>query len=125
MRGPGTGTSDDIPLTLNTGGEGMNINVSNGEGLAVLPAADHAQPRGGRSRERHHRDDERAPPRGLKAGASYADGSAPYKLGSDPELEQKRMVDAGTGVSTALVSARRSGNSLALYRRTFERPRTA
>lgn len=74
LQGPGTGTSDDIPLTLNTGGEGMNINVSNGEGLAVLPAKTMQHPEAVEAVNDIIETTNGKPPRGLKAGASYADG---------------------------------------------------
>ena len=74
LQGPGTGTSDDIPLTLNTGGEGMNINVSNGEGLAVLPAKTMRSPEAVEAVNDIIETTNGKPPRGLKAGASYADG---------------------------------------------------
>lgn len=38
LSGPGTGTSDDIPMKVNKGGKSLDVNVSNGEALAVLPA---------------------------------------------------------------------------------------
>lgn len=112
LQGPGTGTSDDIPLTLNTGGEGMNINVSNGEGLAVLPAKTMQHPEAVAAVNDIIETTNGKPPRGLKAGASYADGSAPYKLGSDPELEQKRMVDAGLASPDSTGFGSSVGNSL-------------
>lgn len=74
IAGPGTGTSDDIPLTLRTGGEGMNINVSNGEGLAVLPAKTMRNPEAVAAVNDIIETTNGKPPRGLKAGASYADG---------------------------------------------------
>lgn len=74
IAGPGTGTSDDIPLTLRTGGEGMNINVSNGEGLAVLPAKTMQHPEAVAAVNDIIETTNGKPPRGLKAGASYADG---------------------------------------------------
>ena len=112
LQGPGTGTSDDIPLTLNTGGEGMNINVSNGEGLAVLPAKTMQHPEAVAAVNDIIYQTNGKPPRGLRAGASYADGSAPYKLGSDPELEQKRMVDAGLASPDSTGFGSSVGNSL-------------
>lgn len=112
LQGPGTGTSDDIPLTLRTGGEGMNINVSNGEGLAVLPAKTMQHPEAVAAVNDIIETTNGKPPRGLKAGASYADGSAPYKLGSDPELEQKRMVDAGLASPYSTGFGSSVGNSL-------------
>ena len=112
IAGPGTGTSDDIPLTLRTGGEGMNINVSNGEGLAVLPAKTMQHPEAVAAVNDIIETTNGKPPRGLKAGASYADGSAPYKLGSDPELEQKRMVDAGLASPDSTGFGSSVGNSL-------------
>ena len=112
LQGPGTGTSDDIPLTLRTGGQGMDINVSNGEGLAVLPAKTMQHPEAVEAVNDIIETTNGKPPRGLKAGASYADGSAPYKLGSDPELEQKRMVDAGLASPDSTGFGSSVGNSL-------------
>lgn len=112
LQGPGTGTSDDIPLTLRTGGQGMDINVSNGEGLAVLPAKTMQHPEAVAAVNDIIETTNGKPPRGLKAGASYADGSAPYKLGSDPELEQKRMVDAGLASPDSTGFGSSVGNSL-------------
>ena len=74
LQGPGTGTSDDIPLTLRTGGQGMDINVSNGEGLAVLPAKTMQHPEAVEAVNDIIETTNGKPPRGLKAGASYADG---------------------------------------------------
>ena len=74
LQGPGTGTSDDIPLTLRTGGQGMDINVSNGEGLAVLPAKTMRNPEAVEAVNDIIETTNGKPPRGLKAGASYADG---------------------------------------------------
>ena len=74
VKGPGTGTSDDIPISLNAGGERMNINVSNGEGLAVLPAKTMQHPEAIDAVNTIIETTNGKPPRGLKAGASYADG---------------------------------------------------
>lgn len=112
LQGPGTGTSDDIPLTLRTGGQGMDINVSNGEGLAVLPAKTMRNPEAVEAVNDIIETTNGKPPRGLKAGASYSDGSAPYKLGSDPELEQKRMVDAGLASPDSTGFGSSIGNSI-------------
>lgn len=76
VKGPGTGTSDDIPISLNAGGERMNINVSNGEGLAVLPAKTMQHPEAIDAVNTIIETTNGKPPRGLKAGASYAVGTA-------------------------------------------------
>lgn len=76
VKGPGTGTSDDIPVSLNAGGERMNINVSNGEGLAVLPAKTMQHPEAIDAVNTIIETTNGKPPRGLKAGASYAVGTA-------------------------------------------------
>ena len=106
LQGPGTGTSDDIPLTLRTGGEGMNINVSNGEGLAVLPAKTMQHPEAVAAVNDIIETTNGKPPRGLKAGASYAYGGVGeiiqdgVKTGTriDPGLSRTNWINPNTQV---------------------------
>lgn len=74
VQGPGTGTSDDIPATIKTGRRGLDINVSNGEGVAVLPKKTMNNPHAVEAVNQIIEQTNGLPPRGLRAGADYADG---------------------------------------------------
>lgn len=75
ISGPGTGTSDDIPMDLRTNGKKINLNVSNGEALAVLPAKTAADPQAVDAVNEIIETTNGKPPKGLRAGGNYADGT--------------------------------------------------
>lgn len=75
LSGPGTGTSDDIPMKVNKGGQSLNVNVSNGEALAVLPAKTAQNPDAVEAVNEIIYQTNGKPPKGLRAGGHYAEGS--------------------------------------------------
>lgn len=75
ISGPGTGTSDDIPMKVNKGGQSLNVNVSNGEALAVLPAKTAQNPVAVEAVNEIIYQTNGKPPKGLRAGGHYAEGS--------------------------------------------------
>lgn len=75
LSGPGTGTSDDIPMKVNKGGKSLDVNVSNGEALAVLPAKTAQNPAAVDAVNDIIYQTNGKPPKGLRAGGHYADGS--------------------------------------------------
>ena len=74
--GPGSGTSDDIPLGLHTNGKKIDVKVSNGEALAVLPAKTASDPQAVEAVNQIIETTNGRPPatRGLRAGGQYAAG---------------------------------------------------
>jgi hypothetical protein len=75
LSGPGTGTSDDIPMKVNKGGQSLDVNVSNGEALAVLPAKTAQNPDAVEAVNNIIYQTNGKPPKGLRAGGEYADGT--------------------------------------------------
>lgn len=75
ISGPGTGKSDDIPMKVNKGGQSLNVNVSNGEALAVLPAKTAQNPDAVEAVNEIIYQTNGKPPKGLRAGGHYAEGS--------------------------------------------------
>lgn len=75
LSGPGTGTSDDIPMKVNKGGKSLDVNVSNGEALAVLPAKTAQNPVAVEAVNEIIYQTNGKPPKGLRAGGHYAEGS--------------------------------------------------
>lgn len=75
ISGPGTGTSDDIPMKVNKGGQSLDVNVSNGEALAVLPAKTAQNPDAVEAVNDIIYQTNGKPPKGLRAGGHYAEGS--------------------------------------------------
>lgn len=75
LSGPGTGTSDDIPMKVNKGGQSLDVNVSNGEALAVLPAKTAQNPDAVEAVNEIIYQTNGKPPKGLRAGGHYAEGS--------------------------------------------------
>lgn len=75
ISGPGTGTSDDIPMKVNKGGQSLDVNVSNGEALAVLPAKTAQNPDAVEAVNEIIYQTNGKQPRGLRAGGHYAEGS--------------------------------------------------
>lgn len=75
LSGPGTGTSDDIPMKVNKGGKSLNVNVSNGEALAVLPAKTAQNPVAVDAVNDIIYQTNGKPPKGLRAGGHYAEGT--------------------------------------------------
>lgn len=75
ISGPGTGTSDDIPMKVNKGGQSLDVNVSNGEALAVLPAKTAQNPDAVEAVNEIIYQTNGKQPRGLRAGGHYADGT--------------------------------------------------
>lgn len=76
LSGPGTGTSDDIPMKVNKGGKSLDVNVSNGEALAVLPAKTAQNPAAVDAVNDIIYQTNGKPPKGLRAGVTNyaADG---------------------------------------------------
>ena len=85
ISGPGTGTSDDIPLGLRSNGKKINVNVSNGEALAVLPAKTAQDPEAIDAVNDIIYQTNGKPPKGLRAGVTNyaADG------GIDAEVSRR------------------------------------
>lgn len=75
LSGPGTGTSDDIPMKVNKGGKSLDVNVSNGEALAVLPAKTAQNPVAVDAVNDIIYQTNGKPPKGLRAGGHYAEGT--------------------------------------------------
>lgn len=75
LSGPGTGTSDDIPMKVNKGGKSLDVNVSNGEALAVLPAKTAQNPAAVDAVNDIIYQTNGKLPKGLRAGGHYAEGS--------------------------------------------------
>lgn len=75
LSGPGTGTSDDIPMKVNKGGKSLDVNVSNGEALAVLPAKTAQNPAAVDAVNDIIYQTNGKPPKGLRAGGHYAEGT--------------------------------------------------
>ena len=83
VSGPGTGTSDSIPLTLRQGSKKADIRVSNGEGLCVLPKKTMDDPEAVDIVNNVIRETNGKEPKGLRAGGHYVDGLEASQLIDD------------------------------------------
>lgn len=83
LSGPGTGTSDDIPMKVNKGGRSLDVNVSNGEALAVLPAKTAQNPAAVDAVNDIIYQTNGKPPKGLRAGVTNYAADGVIIVGSD------------------------------------------
>jgi hypothetical protein len=92
VSGPGTGTSDDIPLRVTGGGRGLRAHVSDGEALAVLPARTANDPWAVAAVNGIIEATNGQAPKGLRDQGRYAAGAVPGNEASDEEI--RRWADA-------------------------------
>lgn len=105
ISGPGTGTSDDIPLKVTGQGRGLRAHLSDGEALAVLPAKTAQDPRAVAAVEAIiEASTGKTPAKGLRQGGRYVRGLMPgdEKRLEEPWQHTTRMPGSDTVLSDAI-----------------------
>jgi hypothetical protein len=116
VRGPGSGTSDDIPLRVEDArGKGLRVKVSNGEALAVLPARTAKNPQAVEAVNAIiERTNGQAPRRGLREGMGYQTGGVwnPIAAYEDEQraLQNARRAQNATANNAQAIAAQQDEN---------------